>query len=226
MSKLQCAMVMVSLLVMIVLYSRSPNLKCVAKIHDSRIYKCRFQNQKKIMSDLQKMSKNVGLVSSSKEWNANHLTTARATKKNTNVPRFSRELVKTVKTLCKRLKTSEKNVVLTDPIDKDNLADYWINVYTKGHGQGAHNHMNDDTTTPFYCFTYFAKYDKAKDAPLRFYTDLEEDIPSRQRKSVTLDIDEGDIVFFPPNLEHSVDIQTTNGPRITVSGNVYKMEPV
>lgn len=206
-------------------FTANLNLKCVAKIHDARIYKCRLQNQKKIITDLQKMSKNVGLVSSSKEWNANHLTTAHAGD-DTDIPSFSNELVKSIKTLCKRLKTSEKNVILKDPIDNDKLADYWVNVYTKGHGQGAHNHMNDDSTTPFYCFTYFAKYDKARDAPLRFYTDLEEKVPSRQRESITLDIDEGDVVFFPPDLEHSVDIQTTNGPRITVSGNIYKIEPV
>jgi hypothetical protein len=192
----------------------------VAKIRDDRIYKCKLGNKKRIMTELQKMSKNVGLKQSSIEWNSNHLTTAHESRMDTNIPSLSNELVKTIKTLCKQLKTSKK-IVLLDPMKNDGLPDYWVNVYTKGHGQGAHNHMNDDTSTPFYCFTYFAKYDKAKDAPLRFYTDLEEHVPSRQRESITLDIDEGDIVFFPHDLEHSVDIQMTDGPRITVSGNVF-----
>lgn len=230
MSKLQCAIVMISFVVMMMLYSirSTTNLKCVAKVRDIRIYKCRLKNGEKIMSDIQKMSNDVGLVSSSKKWNANHLTTAHATN-DTDIPSFSKELVKSIKSLCKQLKTSEKNVVLSNPIHNypiHNFDDYWVNVYTKGHGQGAHNHMNYDSTTPFRCFTYFAKYNKTRDAPLRFYTDLEEKVPSRQRESITLDIDEGDIVFFPPDLEHSVDTQTTNGPRITISGNIFKIEPV
>lgn len=188
------------------------------------IYKCQLGNRGKVFKEVVKYYKECGMVksnNSSVDWNANHLTTAHNKLKYQNLHTFERELMKSVHKLCDTLKIPRSRVSLRDPNNTEDASDYWVNFYTKGHNQGPHQHMNDDQTTPFYCFTYFARYDKKKDAALRFYTDVNDELPAIERESIVFDMKEGEIVFFRPSMEHSVDLQTTDGPRITVSGNLY-----
>ena len=120
-----------------------------------------------------------------------------------------------------------------------NCAELWCSKYTKGMYQASHNHVDIDE---IFSFVYFAKYDPSKDADLTFVKDMtmanmngflvegssytlceelqEHPIFSNQ---VTLNIKEGDLVIFPSYLQHLVEEQKHDGPRITIAGNLYKI---
>jgi len=115
----------------------------------------------------------------------------------------------------------------------------WCNKYTKGMNQATHNHIS---TGELFSFVYFAKYDPSKDAELVFVKDMSnakqngflvEDSPYTLCEElenhpifsnhVALDIKEGDLVIFPSYLDHQVEEQKTEGPRITIAGNLHKV---
>ena len=105
--------------------------------------------------------------------------------------------------------------------------------------QASHNHID---INEIFSFVYFAKYDPSKDADLVFIKDItmanmngflvegssytlceelqEHPIFSNQ---VSLNIKEGDLVIFPSYLQHLVEEQKHDGPRITIAGNLYKI---
>ena len=133
-----------------------------------------------------------------------------------------------------------KNLKLTVNSCRDkeckNCAEMWGSKYTKGHYQGIHNHVDNGE---LFSFVYFAKYDPSKDADLIFVKDMTmanangyltteineykelEDHPAFSNH-VSLDVKEGDLVIFPSYLDHFVEEQKTEGPRITIAGNLYK----
>lgn len=115
----------------------------------------------------------------------------------------------------------------------------WSSKYTKGMYQAEHNHID---INEIFSFVYFAKYDPTKDAQLVFVKDmtmakqngfLVEDSPYTLCEEienhpvfsnhVTLNIKEGDLVIFPSYLDHFVEEQKHDGPRITIAGNLYKV---
>lgn len=117
-----------------------------------------------------------------------------------------------------------------------NCAEMWGSKYKKGHYQGIHNHVDNGE---LFSFVYFAKYDPSKDADLVFVKDMTmanangyliteknqckelEDHPAFSNQ-VSLNIKEGDLVIFPSYLDHFVEEQKHDGPRITIAGNLYK----
>ena len=120
-----------------------------------------------------------------------------------------------------------------------NCSELWCSKYTKGMYQASHNHVD---INEIFSFVYFAKYDPSKDADLVFIKDItmanmngflvegssytlceelqEHPIFSNQ---VILNIKEGDLVIFPSYLQHLVEEQKHDGPRITIAGNLYKI---
>ena len=116
----------------------------------------------------------------------------------------------------------------------------WCSKYTKGMYQAEHNHLDNGE---LFSFVYFAKYDPSKDADLTFVKDMSNAIqkgflsenspntlPEELREHpvfcnhVTLDnIKEGDLVIFPSYLDHQVEEQKHDGPRITLAGNLFKV---
>jgi len=120
-----------------------------------------------------------------------------------------------------------------------NCSEMWCSKYTKGMYQAEHNHLDRNE---LFSFVYFAKYDPTKDADLVFVKDmtlakqsgfLVEDSSYTLCKElqdhpvfcnqVALNIKEGDLVIFPSYLEHFVEEQKYDGPRITIAGNLYKV---
>jgi len=121
-----------------------------------------------------------------------------------------------------------------------NCTELWCSKYTKGMYQAEHNHLDNGE---LFSFVYFAKYDPSKDADLTFVKDMSNAIqkgflsenspntlPEELREHhvfcnhVTLDnIKEGDLVIFPSYLDHQVEEQKHDGPRITLAGNLFKV---
>ena len=121
-----------------------------------------------------------------------------------------------------------------------NCSELWSSKYTKGMYQAVHNHIDNGE---LFSFVYFVKYDPTKDADLVFVKDMSmakqngflmKGSPYTLCKevqehpifcdTVTLDnIKEGDLVIFPSYLDHFVSEQKTEGPRITIAGNLYKI---
>lgn len=121
-----------------------------------------------------------------------------------------------------------------------NCSELWSSKYTKGMYQAVHNHIDNGE---LFSFVYFVKYDPTKDADLVFVKDMSmakqngflmKGSPYTLCKevqehpifcdTVTLDnIKEGDLVIFPSYLDHFVEEQKHDGPRITIAGNLYKV---
>jgi len=120
-----------------------------------------------------------------------------------------------------------------------NCAELWSSKYTKGMHQASHNHIDKGE---LFSFVYFANYDPTKDADLVFVKDMTmakhngflmkgspytlcEELENHPifSNQVTLNIKEGDLVIFPSYLDHFVEEQKHDGPRITIAGNLYKI---
>lgn len=111
-------------------------------------------------------------------------------------------------------------------------SDYWFNEYSKGDHTSSHWHLSDPDDETFcqpadamFSFNYFAKYDPNTHAGLCFENPspmhvLYEMIPELKR-SVKLEIKEGQIVIFPSCLSHYVERHEVDDKRITLSGNLY-----
>jgi len=120
-----------------------------------------------------------------------------------------------------------------------NCSELWCSKYTKGMYQASHNHVD---INEIFSFVYLAKYDPSKDAKLVFVKDMTmanmngflvegssytlcEELQEHPifSNEVTLNIKEGDLVIFPSYLQHLVEEQKHDGPRITIAGNLYKI---
>jgi hypothetical protein len=106
--------------------------------------------------------------------------------------------------------------------------DMWINVYTKGMSQGGHWHIEGKDNDPFLSFVYFVRYNPKSDAKLVFLnpapkTNCEKLLNVKAYKRNTeIPIEENDVIIFPSFMIHCVEEQKTDGPRITISGNLYE----
>lgn len=107
--------------------------------------------------------------------------------------------------------------------------DVWVNKYCKGHSQEIHWHVHPERDVLF-SFAYFAKFDPEKDAKFKFVNPVPTEITNetlRKHPSFSVDmvpdIEEGDILIFPCWMLHYVEEQKTDGPRITVAGNLYEL---
>lgn len=121
---------------------------------------------------------------------------------------------------------------------KGNCSDLWFSTYQIGQYTKQHWHLEDADSVNFckpmeamFSFNYFVKYDYEKDAGFFFvnpspihdlYNEIEDSVP-QLKKDTQLQIKEGEIVLFPSCLLHYVKRQNVIGPRITLSGNLYKV---
>ena len=117
-------------------------------------------------------------------------------------------------------------------------ADYWFNEYNKGDRTLDHWHLSDhdderfcQPTEVMFAFNYFAKYDKDTHAGLYFVNpspihavyEMIDDVVPAFKRSIKLEINEGQIVIFPSSLVHYVERHQVDDTRITLSGNLYKV---
>ena len=117
-------------------------------------------------------------------------------------------------------------------------ADYWFNVYGKGDQALDHWHLSDydherfcQSNEVMFAFNYFAKYDKDTHAGLYFVNpspihavyEMIDDVVPAFKRSVKLEINEGQIVIFPSSLVHYVERHQVDDERITLSGNLFKV---
>lgn len=120
----------------------------------------------------------------------------------------------------------------------EDCTDYWFNIYNKGDQTLEHWHLSDPGDETFcqpieamFSFNYFVKYNPNTHAGLYFvnpspmhtlYKEIENNVPELKR-SIKLDIKEGQIVIFPSCLLHYVERHGVDDTRITLSGNLYKV---
>jgi len=117
-------------------------------------------------------------------------------------------------------------------------ADYWFNELSKGDHTLAHCHLSDPDDEMFcqpgesmFSFNYFAKYDNNTHAgfyfvnpsPIHTLYEMIDDIVPAFKRSIKLEINEGQIVIFPSSLLHYVERHQVDDKRITLSGNLYKV---
>ncbi len=109
---------------------------------------------------------------------------------------------------------------------------FWYNAYYEGQGQEPHNHLSPANTNPFWCGIYFAK--NCFDGQLTFNkTDYalrtqqlccwnESKISSYYQELFIADIPDGHVVYFPPHLQHAVQVGKENRHkmRLTFSFNL------
>jgi uncharacterized protein (TIGR02466 family) len=113
------------------------------------------------------------------------------------------------------------------PVEVD-ADDIWINVYKKGQWQENHHHHGDKDV--YFSAVHFLKYNKETHPPLIFNNPQNILMTPNQLGRCTnlsywdldhsVDVYEGDIIFFPSYLEHQVNVQETDEDRITISFNV------
>jgi hypothetical protein len=198
------------------------------------VFKYTFDTPDKALEEILKNMTDDTLDEMSEDWNAKCRSTA-STRNPVSLLYVREELERCLKRFSKDVHIPVENMtfkgcsnVLCTSTD---CVDHWINVYKKGDYQEPHYHMNsEDEKTPLFSFTYFAKYDQEKDAKFYFYNPspaphmYEEFSGCRPefKSRIQLNISQGEIIFFPPFLLHSVDEQTSDGPRITLAGNIYR----
>ena len=117
-------------------------------------------------------------------------------------------------------------------------ADYWFNEYGKGDQSLAHWHLSNQDDEMFcqpdeamFSFNYFAKYDNdihaglyfVNPSPIHTLYEMIDDIVPAFKRSIKLEINEGQIVIFPSCLLHYVEKHQVDDKRITLSGNLYKV---
>jgi len=110
--------------------------------------------------------------------------------------------------------------------------DAWYNVTGKGGWGEIHNHLSSPRTIQI-CAVHYVKYDPQEHEPTVFYNPAQDGIRSTQptpianrlpakhpKEVIIADAQEGDIIFFPPYLNHSIPIQKSVVPRITTAFNI------
>lgn len=110
--------------------------------------------------------------------------------------------------------------------------DAWYNVTGKGGWGEIHNHLSSPRTIQF-CAVHYVKYDPAVHAPTIFYNPSADGLRSTQptpithnlpglwpKESTQINVAEGEMIFFPPYLNHSIPTQKSNESRITTAFNI------
>jgi hypothetical protein len=112
---------------------------------------------------------------------------------------------------------------------KIKISELWYNVYHDNQGQEPHDHLPDCTMVmPFFCGIYYNK----NASPTTFirndnYHHLTR-VPSIQNSKLKNFFDDiacpevtpGDIILFPPWVNHSVDTKNDSNMRLTFSFNI------
>ena len=213
------------------------------------VYIFSIEDKSKAINEVQKYIDETKLINTSDEWNAECLTTSTdghgggLTNEKNDFKYIFQELYNHSKIFSNKLNMDINltvNICGNSTCTDNKCNDTWINIYEKGHYQGPHWHViGDEDEEPEYkghpqnmfSFTYFMKYDKEKDAKFKF-TDCssgtspfeeewEKDEPCFTRSFVP-DVKQGDVIIFPFFMVHEVSKQECDGPRITLSGNLYK----
>jgi|TARA_B100000035_G_scaffold219067_1_gene187914 hypothetical protein len=104
----------------------------------------------------------------------------------------------------------------------------WYNYYADGEFQEIHNHIGDIFNPTHMCGVHFLQYDKRIHEPLVFEDPMMKlrsygwEAVTDYEETFTVDASEGDVVFFPPYLDHKVKSgnPTPDYPRITVAFNI------
>ena len=106
----------------------------------------------------------------------------------------------------------------------------WINRYKEKHYQEVHNHVGVAQISCAYMMHTpedsgnFVFYNKAYDFMHHSGLPALSTQPFRYNNRVTPPLEEGDIVFFPSNLEHYVTSNTSDKVRSTISANFVLSE--
>lgn len=191
----------------------------ITTVYGYPIYIAQVTDNDKMLEEVQLNLKNVGNKSA---WDSECLTTSSFNDEN----RFISEYVKTEAILhaMNMMKEIGSDIQLTTKMcDTENCVlcdDIWMNVYNKEHYQVTHAHYSEqpDAVLPIVSFSYFAKYNPGKDAQFIFVNPV-----SSQPKEIAMNVSQGDIMIFPSFMLHRVDKQNIDGPRITISGNLYQI---
>ena len=209
------------------------------------IYKFKLDENDKILAEIEKSEMVIDTPSYTEEWNAkmSRVITDNGQDVKLYVIQFLKEKIKKLTHNFNRI--SLHYCGNTDCI----CSDIWINIYKTGDFQGTHRHIDDgfsdgfpSTTisrwdaldlpslhnrSPIFSFVYFAKYDHEKDA--HFYIGnpkttklgmMEGDLQITEEKCII--VEQGDLIIFPSYLPHYVEKQKNVGPRITISGNIFR----
>jgi len=120
----------------------------------------------------------------------------------------------------------------TDKNDWNIGVDAWYNITGKGGWGEIHNHLSSPRTIQV-CAVHYVKYDPKLHAPTIFYnpsadgirstqpTPIADKLPAKYPKEVMqVDVEEGDMIFFAPYLNHSIPVQHSAEPRITTAFNI------
>lgn len=190
----------------------------ITTVYGYPIYMAQVRDSLKMLDEVYLNISKVGNVS---VWDSECLTTSTISDEN----RFNSEYVKNevLHHATEMMKQLHSDMTLTIKMcETDNCTmcdDIWMNVYNKGHYQITHMHHSDQpgSKIPTVSFSYFAKYDQNKDATFIFVNPK-----SSYPKEVTMNVKEGDILLFPSFMLHRVEKQMTDGPRITISGNLFE----
>lgn len=105
----------------------------------------------------------------------------------------------------------------------------WYNMYLKGSWQERHNHLPGTS----FSAVYYLKFDQEKHIPTCFHTDNKlhpfmstgtpfkpGSAPYWYAKEIFFPkVTQGDLVIFPSPLDHTVPVQTSDDPRMTIAFN-------
>ena len=109
--------------------------------------------------------------------------------------------------LRKKYEKIVKNVVKKYNIKKYHLSDIWYNYYKKEQYQEPHTHDGNNGLTAVHYLIFNSK----------------EHSKTCFNKIKSPNIKEGDILFFPDNLEHFVPKNKTTKPRLTVAFTITRL---
>lgn len=204
----------------------------IVEVYGFPVYKGKFSEKESVLHYIQECKLN-----ESDRWNASCLTSSDHGSKHINAgdnkcisDDIYKEIVKHALEMMKELNI---NLILTPSRCRKkechDCRDVWINRYTNGHGQNVHWHV-DYEHNPRFSFTYFAKYDSRNDAKFVFVNPIPPGVCTKEMskhpafsEDMSFNVEEGDIIIFPCWLLHYVTMQRSEGPRITMSGNLYEM---
>lgn len=198
------------------------------------IYKFKLDENDKILAEIEKSEKMVTDNPSYTEvWNAKMSRII-----SDNGQDIKLYVIQLLKEKIKKLTHNFNRISLNYCGDTDCIcSDIWINIYKTGDFQGTHRHINDgfefgaatpsDKRGAIFSFVYFAKYDHERDA--HFYIGnpkttklimMDGELQITEEKCIL--VEQGDLIIFPSYLPHYVEKQKNIGPRITISGNIFR----
>ena len=112
--------------------------------------------------------------------------------------------------------------------DKFDFVDFWYNTYHDNQGQEPHTHLTGCmSATPYWCGIYYNK----GSTPTKFFrpdsNNRVHQFPHQgpEFKEYFADylkpgVSDGDVILFPPYLQHCVDLQSSASMRMTFSFNL------